>query len=172
VTVKLVAAGNEPSRRHLGTAAIAAATPNDVIVIEHKSRADAAGWGGILSTAAKTRGVRGVVVDGSCRDIDEARDVGFPLYGRAAVPTTARGRVAEQSFNEPIDVAGVTVRAGDLVIADGSGVVFVAAEQAEAVLAAAEEIAATEAAMRDAVLAGRSVVEVMGAAYESMLKRG
>jgi regulator of RNase E activity RraA len=58
------------------------------------------------------------------------------------------------------------------VIADGSGVVFIAAGRAEEVIAAAESIAAHEAEMRDAVLAGRSVVEVMGAGYESMLNRG
>jgi regulator of RNase E activity RraA len=171
VTVQLVEKGSETSTRHLGTAAIEAAGSNDVIVIEHQSRADAAGWGGILSTAAKTKGIQGVVVDGSCRDIDEARQVEFPLFGRAAVPLTARGRVVERSFNERIDVCGISVAPQDLVIADGSGVVFVSAHRAEEVIAAAEAIAAREAEMRDAVLAGRSVVEVMGANYESMLHR-
>lgn len=173
VTVKLVArdAGSPSSTRHLGTAAIEAAAPGDVIVIEHHSRADAAGWGGILSIAAQVKGVRGVIVDGACRDIDEAREIGFPLYARAAVPVTARGRVVEHSFNEAIEVGGVTVAPGDLVIADGSGVVFIPAARAEEVIAAAEAIAATEAEMRKAVLAGRSVVEVMGTAYETMLGR-
>jgi regulator of RNase E activity RraA len=154
VTVRLGPPDGTPSTRHLGTAAI-----------------DAAGWGGILSTAAKLRGVTGTIVDGACRDVDEARERGYPIFARAAVPLTARGRAVEKAFNEPITIAGVAVRPGDLVIADGSGVVFVAAARAEEILQTAEAIAAREAEMTRAVLAGRPVSEVMGANYESMLNR-
>ena len=110
-------------------------------------------------------------MDGACRDVDESRERGLPVYARAAVPVTARGRIIEESFNEPIKMAGVPVKPGDLVIADGSGVVFVPAERAGEVVAAAEEIAAREAEMARAVLAGASVVDVMGGNYESMLGR-
>jgi regulator of RNase E activity RraA len=159
------------SVRHLGTAAIVAANPGDVIVIDHQARDDAAGWGGILSNAAKEKGVAGVIVDGACRDIDESRDVGFPVFGRAAVPLTARGRAVEASTNEPVRIGGVAVAPGDLVIADGSGIVFIAAARAGDVLAAAETIAATEAEMTRAVLDGHPVDEVMGRNYETMLSR-
>jgi regulator of RNase E activity RraA len=93
------------------------------------------------------------------------------LFGRTAVPLTARGRIVEHSFNERVNICGIPVAPRDLVIADGSGVVFIPAHRAGEVIAAAESIAALEAEMRDAVLAGRSVVEVMGANYESMLRR-
>ncbi len=171
VTVRLGPPDGTPSTRHLGTAAIEAAAPGDVIVIDHQGREDAAGWGGILSTAAKLRGVAGTIVDGACRDVDEARERGFTVFARTAVPLTARGRAVEKAFNEPITIAGVAVRPGDLVIADGSGVVFVAAARAEEILQTAEGIAAREAEMTRAVLAGRPVSEVMGANYESMLNR-
>jgi regulator of RNase E activity RraA len=171
VTVKLKPKGDEVSTRHLGTAAIVAAEPGDVIVIDHQAREDAAGWGGILATAAKVKGVAGVIVDGACRDIDESREIGFPVFGRAAVPLTARGRAVEESTNEPISIGGVTVSPGDLVIADGSGVVFIAAAQAADVLAAAEDIAAREAEMTKAVLAGEPPDRVMGRNYETMLSR-
>jgi regulator of RNase E activity RraA len=70
-----------------------------------------------------------------------------------------------------IQVAGVQVRPGDLVIADGSGVVFVPQERAEEVISAAERLAARQAAMVQAVRAGRSVVDVMhDTAFESALK--
>lgn len=171
VTVRLKPKGDEVSTRHLGTAAIVAANPGDVIVIDHQAREDAAGWGGILSTAAKVKGVAGVIVDGACRDIDESRELGFPVFGRAAVPLTARGRVVEAATNEPVQIGGVAVVPGDLVIADGSGVVFVAAARAAEVLAAAEEIAAREAEMTKAVLAGEPPDQVMGRSYETMLSR-
>ena len=85
VTVKLVAADGTPAKRHLCTAAVEAAQAGDVIVVEHHSRDDCAGWGGILSTAAKAKGVAGTIVDGLARDIDESRERGYPVFARAAI---------------------------------------------------------------------------------------
>ena len=171
VTVKVVPAGLSRSGVHLATPAIEAAQPGDVIVIDNAGRTDVSSWGDILSNAAQRKGVRGVVIDGACRDIDASREVGFPVYGRGVVPVTARGRVQQDAFNVLIQVAGVQVRPGDLVIADGSGVVFVPQERAEEVIAAAERLAARQAAMVQAVRAGCSVVEVMhDTAFESALK--
>jgi 4-hydroxy-4-methyl-2-oxoglutarate aldolase len=169
ITVKLKRAGGERPARHLGTAAVDAATPGDVIVVDHGGRLEAVGGGGILSLAAKIKGVAGVIVDGACRDVDESRDVGLPIFARAGTPVTARGRIVEESFNEPIRIGHVAVSPGDLVIADWSGVVFVSRARAEEIVKTAEEIAAREAQMAEAVGAGRSVVEVMGAGYERML---
>jgi regulator of RNase E activity RraA len=157
--------------RHLGTAAIEAASAGDVIVVDHRGRTDVAGWGGILSTAARYKGIAGVIVDGACRDVDESRERGLPVFARAATPSTARGRVVEDSFNEPIAIGGVAVNPGDLVIADGSGVVFVPASRAAEVVAEAETVAAREAQMARDILDGRSVVQVMGTNYETMLER-
>jgi 4-hydroxy-4-methyl-2-oxoglutarate aldolase len=170
ITVRLrKAEPGEHAPRHLGTAAIEAGGPGSVIVIEHHSRDDAAGWGGILSLAARLKGVEGVIVDGTCRDVDDSRDAEFPVYARAATPMTARGRILEDSMGEPIRVGGLTVNPGDYVIADWSGAVFISAARAEEVIATAESLAEREAQMAAAVRAGRSVVEVMGANYESML---
>jgi regulator of RNase E activity RraA len=170
VTVRLRRAEpGEHSPRHLGTGAIEAGGPGEVIVIEHRDREDAAGWGGILSLAARLKGLEGVIVDGTCRDVDDSRDAGFPVYARAATPMTARGRVVEASMNEPIRVGDLVVSPGDYVIADWSGAVFLSGDRADEVVATAEALAAREAAMAQAVRDGRSVVEVMGASYESML---
>ena len=101
-----------------------------MIVVDHGGRLEAAGWGGILSLAAKVKGVAGVIVDGAARDDDESRDVGLPIFARAGTPVTARGRIVEESFNEPISIGHVEVCPGDLVIADWSGVVFVSQARA------------------------------------------
>ncbi len=170
ITVRLRRAEpGEHSPRHLGTAAIEAGGPGQVIVIEHHDREDAAGWGGILSLAARLKGIEGVIVDGTCRDVDDSRDAGFPVYARAATPMTARGRVSEASMGEPIRVSDLLVSNGDYVIADWSGAVFIEGARAEEVITTAEGLMAREAAMAEAVRAGRSVVEVMGAGYEAML---
>ena len=171
VTFKLKTKGNETTTRHLGTSAVEAADPGDVIVCDHRGRTDVAGWGGILSTAAKTKGVAGVIIDGASRDVDEAKGLGLPLFARGAVPLTARGRIVEESTNEPIEIGGVSLAPGDYVIADNSGVVIVPQDRVAEVVPEAENIVAREQAMARDVMAGTSVVEVMGINYEQMLAR-
>lgn len=171
VTVKLKTKESETPGHHLGTRAIEAASPGDVIVVDHGGRVEVAGWGGILSTAAKAKGIRGIVIDGACRDIDQSSELGLAVFARAAVPVTARGRVVEDFFNQPIVVCGVTVTPGDLVIADGSGVVFIPAAHAKEVIAAAEELAELESQMVKAITSGTSVSDVMGISYESLLNK-
>ena len=72
------AAASPAPRRHLGTAAVDAAGPGDVIVVAHNGRADVAGWGGVLSAGASRKGVAGVVVDGAVRDVDQAAGSACP----------------------------------------------------------------------------------------------
>ena len=160
----------EGPARHLGTAAIEAADALTVIVVEQRTGIDCAGWGGVLANAAKTKGVRGVLLAGPVRDIDECDSIGFPVFARGTTARTARGRVWEQSWGEPIRVGDSTVRAGDYVLADGRGVVYVAEAQIESVLALAERIASKESLMTHDVLAGKPVSAVMGTDYETMLQ--
>ena len=172
VTVKLAA--GKPSEgttpRHLCTTAIDMATPGQVIVVEQRTGIECAGWGGILSNAARGRGVSGVIVEGLARDVDEAAEIGFPVYARGCTARTARGRIYEIATGEPISVGDLTVATGDWVVADGSGAAFIPANRIADVLAAAERIAAREAGMTKAVLAGHSVSTVMGGDYEHLLE--
>lgn len=170
LTVKVGAPMSHLPKRHLGAGAIMAAKGGEIIVVEHRGRTDVSAWGGLLSRGALAAGVAGVVVDGAFRDIDEAAELGLPIFGRAAVPITARGRVAEHAFNEPITVAGVAVAPGDIVMADGSGVVFVPAARAEEIVAVAEDIFAREQLMVRDIEAGKPLDQVLGANYEDMLK--
>ena len=169
VTVKLVPGKPKTaSVRHLGTAAIEAATPGDVIVIEHPG-VECAGWGGVLSVGAIERGVAGVVIDGPARDIDEARALDFPVYARSAISRTARGRVYEADYNCRIAIGGIGVEPGDFCLADGSGVVFIAAAQIDPVLRRARRIAERERLMIEALRAGERITDVVGRDYEAML---
>jgi 4-hydroxy-4-methyl-2-oxoglutarate aldolase len=158
------------SKRHLGTAAIDAADDHTVIVVEQRTGIDCAGWGGVLANAARVKGVRGVIMEGPARDIDEYEEIGFPVFSRYTTPHTARGRVWEQSFGDPVMVGDAKVCAGDYVIADASGVCFIPAARAEEVIAIAEKVAKKERLMTADVLAGKPVSEVMGTNYEDMLK--
>lgn len=170
VTVQLGPDDGRAAKRHLCTAAVEAAGPGKVIVIAHEGRTDVAGWGGLLSLGATVRGVEGVVIDGVCRDLDESREFGLPVYGKGAVPTTARSRIIETDFEVPVTLCGIGVKPGDLVIADASGVVFVPGEIAEEIVASAEMLAERERLMAADLRAGKPMSQVMGANYETMLK--
>ncbi|MET3472291.1 regulator of RNase E activity RraA [Novosphingobium sp. 1529] len=171
VTMK-VGVGDPPPGppRHLGCNAIESAGPGDLIVVEQRSGRDAGCWGGLLTLAAKLRGVRGVVADGPVRDIDEAVGYGFPVFTRHLTARTARGRVAELGSGVPIVFEGARVNPGDYIVADRSGIAIIPRAEIGKVLEVAEGIVAKEAAMARQLLAGQAVGDVMGGNYEFMLK--
>jgi 4-hydroxy-4-methyl-2-oxoglutarate aldolase len=171
ITVKLDRAEGRTSTRHLCTAAIEAASPGDIIVVEQRTGIDAASWGGNLALGAKMRNVAGVIVEGPARDIDDCSRLDFPVFAREHTTRTARGRILEVATNEPITVGDVTVSPGDYVIADGSGVVFVAQADVARVLETAQAIMEREEAMAQALREGNPISKVMGANYETMLKK-
>ena len=153
------------------SAAIEAASPGDIIVCEQRTGLDAACWGGNLTIGAKMRGVAGAIIEGPARDIDESRQLDFPVFARSITGRTARGRIVEVSTGEPIVVGDVTVQQGDYVIADASSVVFVAQADIGRVVEAAELIVHRETLMAQALRNGKPASEVMGANYEHMLKK-
>jgi regulator of RNase E activity RraA len=171
LTVKLEAVEGGAARRHLCTAAIEAAAPGDIIVVEQRTGIDAASWGGNLSLGAQLRGVAGVIVEGPVRDLDDSRRLGFPVFARSHTARTARGRIVETATNQPILVGEVRVSPGDYVVADATAVVFIAAGDIERVIETAESVMAREEAMAQALRAGTPIGEVMGASYENLLKR-
>jgi regulator of RNase E activity RraA len=85
---------------------------------------------------------------------------------------TARGRVVQESFNQEIQFAGVQCRPGDLVLADGSGIIIIPRQKEEEVVAAAEVIFRKEHEMADGIRKGYSGLEVMEKlGYERMLDK-
>src|ERR1700691_3897394 len=151
LTVKLNRAEGRTNTRHLCTAAIEAATPGDIIVVEQSTGLDAASWGGNLALGAKMQGVAGVIVEGPARDIDDCRKLDFPVFARSHTARTARGRIVETATGEPIKVGDIEVSPGDYVVADGSAVVFLAQSEIARVLETAEAIIAREEAMAQAL---------------------
>jgi regulator of RNase E activity RraA len=162
--VRTVQAGPRRSGKpaqHIAASAIEAAEPGDVLVIANDGRTDVSCWGGILTLAARRNGIGGVVIDGACRDIAESAEQGFPVFGRAVVPVSARGRIVQLAMDEPVEFAGLVVHPGDVVLADQNGVAFVRSEDLEKVITLAERIVAREQNMAEAVKAGQPVTEVM-----------
>ena len=110
-----------------------------------------------------------MIIDGLARDVDEAADIGFPVYARGATALTARGRIHESETGGIISVGDLTVKDGDYVVVDSSGAAFIPANRVLDVLTAAERIATKEGVMTKSVLAGMRVSDVMGANYEDLL---
>ncbi|HWL47661.1 MAG TPA: RraA family protein, partial [Sphingomonadaceae bacterium] len=172
-TVKL-AAGNAPPGapvRHLGASAIDASAEGEIIVVEQATGRDAGCWGGILSRGAQIKGIAGVIAEGPVRDVDEAREIGFPIFCRAFTAFTARARVHEAATDVPVTVGGVTVDPGMIAVADSSAVVFIPEDRAEDVLTAVTRIARREAEMIRRLEAGERAGDVLGANYEHLLRR-
>lgn len=172
VTIKITAAGNVRSKRHLGVEAIASAERGDIIVIDNHGDVRNNCWGEVLSCAAQVKGVSAVVVDGAVRDLDVCKEMAFPVYARAAVPITARGRITQESYNSLIRIGDVQVRPGDIIIADVNGVVVIYPEKLDEVIQQAETLMDREERMKADLLAGMDVLEVDAKYnYEGMLKK-
>lgn len=82
----------------------------------------------------KAHGVPGMVIDGGCRDIDHMMNLGFAAWWRHVCATGGRPRVKKDAVLVPIEVAGIYVDTGDIVVADATSVAFVPAAVASRVL--------------------------------------
>lgn len=122
---------------------IEAAGPGEVIVIDNGG-APVSTFGGMASYAARLKGIAGLVVDGACRDREEIVAFGFPVFSRYVVPTPGKTRIKVDAIGEVIVCGGVRVRPGDVVVADGSGVLVIPAEAAAGIADQAERFAADD----------------------------
>jgi 4-hydroxy-4-methyl-2-oxoglutarate aldolase len=101
--------------------------------------------GGVSASIGKRQGEAGAIVDGAVRDIDHSRAIGYPIWSASVSPITGKWRIETMAVNAPVDIAGIEVRPGDLVVADECGVCFVPYARAAEVLAIAQRLAAAEA---------------------------
>lgn len=123
------------------------AKPGEVGVIVMDGTLDIAAMGNLMATAAMERGMAGMVLDGAIRDMWDIRRMGLTVYARSKTPRTAVGHYATVAKNVPVECAGVTVRPGDIIVADEDGVVVVPQERAREVLERAQAIDARESGM-------------------------
>lgn len=120
--------------------------PGAVLVIGIGGYPDVAIFGGLMAAGASVNGFVGAILDGGVRDVGEIRrDYDLPVYSRSVSPGTTVGRFKTAGKNIPVEVGGVTVHPGDIMVADPDGVVVVPRDHAEAVLAMALDIEQKEA---------------------------
>ena len=136
---------NEP-RKVSGLADIEAhnlAEPGDVLVVQ--GVAGISSMGGVSASIGKRQGEIAAIVDGAVRDIDHSRGIGYPIWSAGVSPITGKWRIETMAVNDPVHIAGIAVKPGDLVIAYECGVCFVPFARAAEVLAVAQRLAASEA---------------------------
>jgi regulator of RNase E activity RraA len=139
--------------------------PGDIIVVDAGGDTETSVCGGLMGGLAKNRGIRGMIVDGAGRDIDELEDIGWPIWTRAVVPrgthTMFSNRKEELSINVPIACGGIIVNPGDFIVADSIGVTVVPRQDAKEILKLAREQAEREQRTREWVTKGKTVEDLL-----------
>jgi 4-hydroxy-4-methyl-2-oxoglutarate aldolase len=139
------------------------AQPGDVLVVVCQAELSGAQWGDLATRYALKKGLAGVVVQGCARDVDQVRALGFPVWATHIHPIHP-DKAGHGSVNAPVVCEGVNVCPGDLVVADGDGVIVVPRADAAQVVAAAQEKMRREDEVAEKVHAGAAVWDLSGAA--------
>ena len=132
--------------------ALEVARPQQVLVITGTGPMGVS-WGEMVTVGAMAKGILGVIVDGSVRDVDGINRLGFPVWATSVRPFGAN-KEAIGSVNRPVMCAGVNVSPGDVIVADGDGVVVVPYRKVGSIAAAASARTERETAIRTAAEAG------------------
>ncbi|MFC7020792.1 MULTISPECIES: RraA family protein [Haloarcula] len=135
------------------------APEHGVLAYQTNDDGDAAQLGELSVVALKAAGVNGAVVDGGVRDVSYILEEDFPVFSEYRTPADAVPRWEILEWGDSAVVGGVDVSAGDVILGDVDGVVVVPGEARQSVLEEAEELAATENDVRDAVRSGMAPLD-------------
>jgi len=162
VTVLLKKESNHDPNALAGMlSAIDQGAANSVYVMVVEDGADIAGMGGLMGTAMSSRDFSGAVIDGGVRDVAYLQKIGFPLYALGIVPSTSITHYRFAGANIPVVCDGVSVNAGDIVAADGDGVVVVPRASAAQALKLAQELDFKEHSMYAVIEKLKSIEEAV-----------
>jgi len=133
--------------------------PGQVVVIDNAGRDFCTSWGDIMTIYAVQKGIAGTIIDGACRDVREIRNLNYPMFTKGIFMVTGKDRVQLESVNQPVTIAGIQVRPGDVIYGDDSGVLVIPYDKAQEVVEIAEEIEKIEGHIKDEIRAGSTLVE-------------
>ena len=173
MTMKLVP--NEESKESpvIGTLkAITAGHVGDVLVIDFANNPRVNTMGGVAGATAVQFGLAGCVADGVVRDIDEYKLLGLPVFARGPVQTSIRGRCGYGGHEIDVELDGVRVRPGDLIVGDENGLLVVPKKAIRDVLELAQKLKAIEDGVIAAVRRGEDPIEAHEKVrYDAMTRR-
>lgn len=141
--------------------ALVLAQPGDVLVVYTNGVYEHGYWGEVMTTAAKVRGLAGLVIDGGVRDADLLEEIGFPVFARGlSIRGTGKDYGAIGWINEPVMIGNVTISAGDLIVGDRDGVVAIPRSRAADVVEKAARREADESAICKRIEAGETTMQI------------
>ena len=152
-------AHDDPETYALELSAVDSIAPHDLVVCATANSDRSGIWGELLTTAALQRGAAGIVTDGAVRDLAEMEAMNFPVFARHLSPYDSMNRQKVVAYDVAVEIDGVGVAPGDIVVADRDGIAVVPQGVASAVLQRALEKAQAEDGFRAAVKAGLSLTE-------------
>ena len=135
--------------------ALESVQPGEIMVIDARGCLEAAVVGDIFTRRVQALGGLGIVIDGVCRDISAIREVGLPLYARGVHGQGIDRRLMSVDTQQPVQISGVAVLPGDIVLGDGDGLVVLAPHTVHDVIAEASTHETLEAWIRAEISAGR-----------------
>jgi 4-hydroxy-4-methyl-2-oxoglutarate aldolase len=144
---------------------LAQAQPGDVVIVACHETKRTAMWGGLMSTLSMKAGVAAGIVDGAIRDVDEIRELDFPVWYRSTVPrpspTAVHDRVEPVQVNVPVVIDGQVITPGDIIVADENGIAVVPAAIAKDVLAGTHHQVYKEQLIRKKINSGATLGELL-----------
>lgn len=135
--------------------------PYSVCVWDTSEDNESAQWGEIMTMASRGRGCRGAIVDGGVRDTDRILKMNFPVFARYRSSNGMLGRFRMIGYQMPIQIGGVNIAPGDVIMADIDGVIVVPRAIAVEVLEKAEAIRDNEVEIKKMVLSGLKATEIV-----------
>jgi len=141
--------------------ALLKARPGDVLVVDAKGFLEAGPWGDVLTAAAMKAGIAGLVIHGAVRDAGAIVQTGFPVFCRG-LSIKGTGKHQPGRLNVPVCIGDVLIRPGDVIVGDRDGLVVVARDEVDAVIAKAVAREAKETEQRLAIERGTSTAELLG----------
>jgi len=173
-TLKLVPVAEAEESPVLGTLeAVKRGRPGDVLVIDQAGRMDVNSYGGVAGFTTRHFGLVGCVIDGVTRDIDEYKQLNLPVYGRGFIQQSIRNRCACAGYGIEVQLGGIRVKPGDLIVADENGICVVPRDKMAEVLQFAQLFKSIEDGIVEAVRSGVDpVVAHDRVRYDMMTRAG
>jgi 4-hydroxy-4-methyl-2-oxoglutarate aldolase len=135
--------------------------PGDVAVFDCHGSPDASVMGGLSARWARRTGMAACVIDGAVRDVGTIRELGQPVWARGRTPRSGKHRMEPVEINGTVEVAGVKVCPGDLIVADDTGVCIVPLASVDDVLRLCLEGEEAERELIEAIDRGLSTPEIV-----------
>jgi 4-hydroxy-4-methyl-2-oxoglutarate aldolase len=142
--------------------AIALALPGDILVVNTQGNVTNSPFGGLMAFSAMKMGVKGVIVDGTVRDVESIQALALPVYARGLCPNGCY-KDGSGEVGTVIACGGVAIRPGDIIVADRDGIavvpLFDAAEVAKLSIAKVQSEEKREAAIKSGVVTPPEIKE-------------